>query len=781
MEVRCSNCATEYEFDDVLVSARGTSVKCTNCGHQFRVHPPNASRAAAEKWVVRDAQNRETTFTSLRDLQQAIVKGQLNPQHQLSHGGQAFRALEDIYELQTFFSAARQRPPNRPAPRTLLGVGRDGEPILGRGAQGARSSAPPPRKRSADALAQDRVTPVAGMPAVKTATAQALDGVGEVSAPRPMFESGSRPALQRPSTPVPRGGVVERPPISERAAPPAPAQVPWQHLQGLRSDSDAAEELAVGRGAGSRWIVAIVVLGALGLIGGTVGRDYFLGFIRPKPAVPQVDQRVPVLLEQARLALAKGDFDSAHAELAKASVLGESDPRVVASLARLEVSRAELLWSQQRLNAALDAAKTAAAEKAPPRRKRTEAEQAGDALAASKDAAEKKLLDETFRERLVRAKSAVAEAVKRSPTSIEVVRAQVDALRLDGQLPQARTLVGALSAEASDPDNAYSLGALDLAEGPSGYPSAIDRLRVAARAEDALGRARPLLIYALAETGDAAAAGAELDKLSTLAPTHRSLPTLRALVDFAKSQVAAPEPEPVAVRRPAPAPASAPRAPSASGEDLQSTLAKASSLHREGDLAGAERLYQGVINRNPNSIPALSGLGDIARQRQSNATAAGYYDQILKLDRNHVPTLMARGDMYWHSGNHILAVALYRRALAQVSPSDPLGQRAMQRIEEFDKEARAASSTDSTDTSEGSAAEPSGDPPAAEEPARGRAEPSDDSEPSGAGGSSSSPQAAPKSPPYKPIAPSRDTPAPVEPGGAEGTTDEPSDDPAAPP
>ena len=110
MEVRCSNCATEYEFDDALVSARGTSVKCTNCGHQFRVHPTTASPTVAEQWVVRDAHKRETLFTSLRDLQQAIVKGQLSPQHQLSHGGQSFRPLEDIYELQTFFNAARQQP-----------------------------------------------------------------------------------------------------------------------------------------------------------------------------------------------------------------------------------------------------------------------------------------------------------------------------------------------------------------------------------------------------------------------------------------------------------------------------------------------------------------------------------------------------------------------------------------------------------------------------------------------------------------------------------------------
>src|SRR5688500_6729509 len=303
MEVRCSNCATEYEFDEALVSARGTSVKCTNCGHQFRVHPTTASPTVAEKWVVRDAQKRETTFTSLRDLQQAIVKGQLSPQHQLSHGGQAFRPLEDLYELQTFCSAARQRPPTRPAPRTLLGVGRDGQPP-------ARGSSPPPRKRPSEAP-QERITPVAGMPAVKAAVATALEPAssGQASGARPSFESGQRPAVRRSPSPVPPPyAPVERAALAHQTTSPpsSAAPPPWQNMQGRHADSEL-DELDVRRGAGSRWIIAVVVLGALGLVAGTVGRDYLLGFAAPKAAAPKADERVPALIEQARSALAKGD------------------------------------------------------------------------------------------------------------------------------------------------------------------------------------------------------------------------------------------------------------------------------------------------------------------------------------------------------------------------------------------------------------------------------------------------------------------------------------------
>jgi predicted Zn finger-like uncharacterized protein len=40
MAVVCDRCRAEYEFDDALVSERGTTVKCTNCGHQFKIYRP---------------------------------------------------------------------------------------------------------------------------------------------------------------------------------------------------------------------------------------------------------------------------------------------------------------------------------------------------------------------------------------------------------------------------------------------------------------------------------------------------------------------------------------------------------------------------------------------------------------------------------------------------------------------------------------------------------------------------------------------------------------------
>jgi predicted Zn finger-like uncharacterized protein len=721
MEVRCSSCSTEYEFDDALVSARGTSVKCTNCGHQFRVHAPAAVGGVSEKWIVRDGKGKETLFTSLRELQQAIVRGLLDPKHEMSHGNQPFRPLQDIYELQTFFDVARHRAMNqRQPPRTLLGVGRDA-------AKPARQSVPPPRKPRPEpsAAVQDRVTPIAGVPAMDPPAAPPRGEDDE----RVPTETGTRPMLHGANaaltgtagagpvpTPQERASLQERasqPPLERisqnplepplitktvNAVPAAAGTVPWQHLQGLQ-DEPVSNPLGRSRGAGSRWIVALLVLGTLALVGGTVGREYLVRFVRREPPAPVVDTRVPALLEQARAALARGDFETAHGELAKASVLAETNPDVAVAQARLEVARTEPVWLRLKISAALEAA---AAEKAQNRkRKPTAAEAAAEADQAEKDAIEKKQLDLAFQDRITQVKASVSSAMMRAPNAIDAVRAKVDSLRLAGLVKDARALVGPLANAASDPDNAYSLGALDVAEGDAGLPSALDRLRTAARTEEALGKARALLIYALAQSGDATGASAELGKLQTLAPQHPALAALKSLVELAQSKVA-PEPEPPRAAPAPSAPAPTPRAEK-SGNDTQSLLEQASKLHREGDLDGAEKVYQSVLNRSSKNIDALSGLGDIARERHNNATAAAFYDQALKLNRNHVPTLMGRADMYWASGNRILAVALYRRALAQVSPSDPVGQRALKRIEDFDRDGAGPG----TGTTEGSEPEPS--------------------------------------------------------------------------
>ncbi|HEY3498351.1 MAG TPA: zinc-ribbon domain-containing protein, partial [Polyangiaceae bacterium] len=123
MDVRCNRCGTDYEFDDTLISDRGTTVQCTNCGYQFKIYPAKAGASAPERWQVKTASGKDLLFTSLRDLQRAITEHKVGPKDLLSRGGQTGRALGSIPELEPFFATAGGIARGlQSVPRTLHGV-----------------------------------------------------------------------------------------------------------------------------------------------------------------------------------------------------------------------------------------------------------------------------------------------------------------------------------------------------------------------------------------------------------------------------------------------------------------------------------------------------------------------------------------------------------------------------------------------------------------------------------------------------------------------------------
>src|SRR5262249_36857275 len=105
MDVTCERCSTAYEFDDALVSERGTTVKCTNCGHQFKVRR-SQPLGAPERWLVRTIDGRELEFRALRELQAAIAQSLITRDDVLSRGGSRPRRLGSIAELEPFFVSA---------------------------------------------------------------------------------------------------------------------------------------------------------------------------------------------------------------------------------------------------------------------------------------------------------------------------------------------------------------------------------------------------------------------------------------------------------------------------------------------------------------------------------------------------------------------------------------------------------------------------------------------------------------------------------------------------
>ena len=245
MDVTCERCGTEYEFDETLVSDRGTTVKCTNCGHLFKVFrggapgPGPTSPPEARSWTLKTREG-VRAIHSLKELQRLIAEGHAAEDDLLSRGGEGEKRLGDIAELAPFFASARaaavvpktdrRDPTLRGLPRpaearkgTIMGVG-------GRSNVPAPSSVPastfrdggePAAQPSAVALAPAAPPPAAPPPA---APPSAAPPESTAPAPRPGPSAGpprreptaSRPASQRPPSAAPPPAAVPRAPALPR-------------------------------------------------------------------------------------------------------------------------------------------------------------------------------------------------------------------------------------------------------------------------------------------------------------------------------------------------------------------------------------------------------------------------------------------------------------------------------------------------------------------------------------------------------------------------------------
>jgi predicted Zn finger-like uncharacterized protein len=742
MDVRCNRCGTEYEFDDALISERGTTVKCTNCGLQFKVYPSHHS-GGPERWVVRTTEGRELVFTSLRELQRGIADRKVGPGDMLTRGQKPPRPLSSIAELEPFFqSSLGKMPAAAPAAdralRTLHGVAPPAnsapdsqvpdtlaspfpfisefgvpEPPEPTSSPAMRAESPPmdalsvtlpaaeapPEAREAIArldAAAAAISPsfsaptpqsppvatpftahaVASSPLASTLSLEDYDrqrGGGPRSSPH----SSTRLPLEtipRSSPHAARGPLDSTPRAAQRSAPDSSPRPPISSRGSFHSydelPSPAADRAFDARRARSRWIVGVVAIGMAGLIGATVGRRYLVGATVPSATpAPHSDNRVKDLLSRGNQLADEGDYEGAQEELVRASALAEKDVRVLAALARLETLRADVFWLKLRL---LDPDST-------------------------------ELVAATHRElgrRVGKARQAADRAFAAAPEEPIVIRARVDSMRLSGESDKAREWIAPVSSNASQPENAFVLAALDLSDPSPVWASVIDRLRTAAAGEREPGRARAALIYALARAERVADARAELAKLEAQPRPHALLDELRGFLSrFPATAAAAPSASAgaLAVVDVSKLPkldtsvTSEEKPTTGIPTDFRAALSQAAGASRAGDFARAEALYSAALANQPGNVEALSGLGDIARRKGDSARAAQLYDQVLARNPSYLPAMIASADQKWAAGNRAGALLLYHRIVDQVGTSSDYGARAQARINEAGNAPAAAS------------------------------------------------------------------------------------------
>jgi len=686
MHVQCESCATQYEFDDALVSGRGTTVKCSNCGHQFKVRK---SGTAADQWLVTTADGSTFVYNSLRELQRAILTRQIDASDLLERGGVAPRPIGQIAELAPFFDEKRRSPSTLPhgegpPPETI----RSAPPaadlarldpdrtaatparLLEEHLAATRTPVPPPPQSPVSELAQTfggpmrpRVLTEPDFPPVpphrslpdlddeniptrladgpqspaaphhaptgdRVASVELAPGVGEREEPTPPHFVDSR--LRAESF---AGAPIEPPnaPVVQMTMPievTSPIPPPMHRIESEEwPDSGVPSRTRPRRSVGGM-VVAFVVLLAVG----GMGAYYVRGRFAEKVA-PTLDPKAEAFLAAGEKALGDGDLDRAKENFDKASVLAEKNARLLLGYARLATARADLSWIRQLI----------AGETEVPALKSKTVELASLAVGAA-DAA-----------------SAVA------PDDPAVVRTKIDGLRAQGQIDKARVLVPRVVSQGNQAESAYVLATLDMAAPDPVWSTVLQRLRLAASIEGASGRARTALIVALVRSGDSDGARGELSRLETGSTSHPLLLQLRAYIDRSKGVpvvTAADDGGAAGVD------VSSLKALSGGGAtDPRVLVSQAEIARSHGKLDVAKRLYELALQKSPTDSEALTGLAQVAHAQRDTAAAKDAYRRALAQNGSYVPALVGLADVEWESGDRAAAQKSYREVVERFPES----------------------------------------------------------------------------------------------------------------
>jgi predicted Zn finger-like uncharacterized protein len=703
MDVQCERCKTEYEFDDALVSGRGTTVRCTNCGYQFKVRRTEAAvpgnEPPTDRWVVHTTGGNELTFLTLRELQRAILVHQVGRSDMLVRGASQPRTLGSIAELEPFFEGRTSSRPPPPGQGSRAASMPDAS-LKRTAAWGTvPPDAPPPPVRPKIDTLRPSLEGSAAPPPPAVALAPTLSAASFNPAPAAVAVAPSLPMAPAPAAPPPTAApaVMHTPPQQRYASRtpsdayaatfqgpgsvayaqtlqhPGPAASPMTSpvaasvsplAQSISSSSPLPPPTGVRRSMPSYdptpegpsvfpsdepysmprrrrvggWIVALVLLCAVGLVGWIVAKPYLAG--RQEVKVAQLDPRAQTFLTDGEKAMADGNLDLAQEDFDKASALAERDPRVLLDAARVAAAKADVPWLKLRLLGA----------------------DGGE---------EARMTKSQLDERLVRVRKASEDALAVAPEDPAAFRARIDALRLTGDRDLARSLVAKVIAQASQPETAYVLAALDLSEPEPLWGTVIDRLRPAAAAEGSAGRARAALVFALVRSGDATGAKTELAKLDAQLRPYPLLPNLHHLVDKAPpaatvgADAGVPHIDVSALPQQAQPPTvggggAAVAANDPTAVDVQGGMGAAATAIKKGDWAKARQIYEGLVARNPNDSEALAGLGDVDRAQGDLSGAIASYKRALGVNPSYLPALLGVADTEWASGNKAAAQRDYK-------------------------------------------------------------------------------------------------------------------------
>ncbi len=617
MDVTCNRCGTVYEFDDSAVASKGMTVKCTDCGHLFKVQPnsdpvpvplpPAARMDAAARWQVRRPDGQTQVLESLADLTALIERGELSPNAEISRTGNAWKRLGSIAELAGLFEEA---PPSDPPPpqRGLAGRARAPEPRAP-----ARPRRHTPRPHTFESMGQEvgvadqeRAAPPSSPPQV---------AIERDSSPPPLDAAGPAAASSAVATPPPPG--------TDDVTVPAAAPLPVSSLAEPR------------RRRGSVWLFIGLPLA----IGAALAGVMLHRSSEPAPVAAANPARD--LLQRADAALAKHEpasLQSAVADYEKALAFHEDDPHILSSLSRTYAVWAQLLrFRLEYLEATREAKEVEVANLR----------------------AEGKRLAQL-------AKRHAEHAARRNPGNEEAELALGDALRLMGNLVAARAEVDRARSHEGDP-SAESLRVAALLEIDEAQGKAEAGRALAERAvgqDSTMIRARLLLARCLLSAGEPGLAKMHVDAVRRVAPGLSALAELDGRAQLGERRPA-----------PAPTPTAAKQQADPAGEEKMLTTEEAMKLVSQGEAAleggrvgQAKALFERAVEAAPGLKRAHTGLGYVALERSQPRRAVQHFRKAKR--RGHPEAFIGLGDAYRRLGRIEDALDAYEAYLVRFPGGD---------------------------------------------------------------------------------------------------------------
>jgi predicted Zn finger-like uncharacterized protein len=665
MDVRCEKCGTEYEFDNERVTEEGVTVKCSTCGHLFKIRkksfvltePVVLGKKGADEgrnWMIRRGDGTILSFKELTTLQKWIVERKVAREDEISKSGETWKRLGSIAELASFFQVVDQA-----SSATAPGLP----------AQLPIQQSPAPATGSTQPLP-------AAMPAASVPTP--VD-IPTSSAAQYTAESPAQPADQalpaEEVAPAPASAPIDVPPASPETGGEPDS---WGEMP--PDDDDDMIEKWKRRGRRKWYFIVPFIAIVLGLGGWyLVSKDSFMkvvGMITgqraeiPPQAKSLLESGLAHLLKDSanELAAAKKDINAAIEKAAG------NYPEAMATLAEVDVTQADenrqkigMLDEQiTQLQKKIDELKPTngkepddkvAAEIAPLHNQKVDLQRERLKLtdAARKDLEEaKRLIDASvgLAEKNVVPKYALADYIRvmsRDRAGVEAALREASALT-KGENPWILFIDGA-----------------SLAEDPGSLMAAFEKLNRAVALEPRMVRARYLLAKVLAALKRPDEAKLQAERVLQDSPDHELAKQLLA------SLQPKPKPEPKSETKPA--------------EPGQPTTYEgwknlADALQEKGLVGKALKAYDKALELKPEDVEALNGKGLCHLDNGSYGMAITWFRRALKKNPRFADAIMGLAESYKYQGNKEQARTYYQRYL-DVLPGGPEAAVARRNLKEM--------------------------------------------------------------------------------------------------